>query len=321
MASTITAGRHVNVVDAQGWGFSEEFVPEEERIELLSTLSLCGHGGPHVVLIVIPLLDFLESEGRAVEKRMEILTSTVWRHTMVLFTCGDLLRRRGRTVEEHIRSGGPALHRLMEKCGYRYHVFNNKAALGKQERREQEVKSGGNKGTWQKRTVKGVGRKSTGGETDGTKEEGRQQVIELLHKVEDMLEENRGWHFSLHMYQRLEEEWSQREQELRTRLERETDMRSVRERQRTAKINMEPAQEQGLAGDEKVDKVRRQKKKENKDRCVKMEMKRWENKEKEMVGLSSDSEGESTLDNSGLIAPCQPNWGQRLSFSPVRGLA
>lgn len=318
MASSITAGRHINVVDAQGWGLSEEFVPEEENVELLSALSLFGHGGPHVVLLVIPLLDFTESEGRAVERRMEILTSTVWRHTMVLFTCGDLLRRRGRTVEEHIRSGGPALHRLMEKCGYRYHVFNNKAALGKQERREQEVKSGGKKWTWQNRTVKGVGRKSTGGETDGTKEEERQQVRELLHKVEDMLEENRGWHFSLYMYQRLEEEWSQREQELRTRQERETDMR---ERQRTAKINMEPAQEQRSERDEKVDKVRQGKKQENKDRCVELEMKGWENKEEEMVGLSSDSEEESTFDNTGLIAPCQPNRGQGLTFIPVRGVA
>lgn len=319
MASAITAGCHINVVDAQGWGLSEEFVPEEEKIELLSALSLCGHGGPHVVLLVIPLLDFMESEGRAVEKRMEILTSTVWRHTMVLFTCGDLLRRRGRTVEEHIRSGGPALHRLMEKCSYRYHVFNNKAALGKQERGEQEVRSSGKKGTWQNRTVKGVGRKSTGGETDGTKEEEKQQVRELLHKVEDMLEENRGWHFSLYMYQRLEEEWSQREQEQRTRQERETDVRSARERQRTAKINMEPAQEQWLERDEKVDTVRQEKKHENKDRCVEMEMRGRENKEIEMVGLSSDSEEEITFDNTGLIA--QPNWGQRLTFSPVRGVA
>lgn len=318
MGSTITAGRHINVVDAQGWGLSEEFVPQEEKIEVLSALSLCGHGGPHVVLLVIPLLDFTESEGRAVEKRMEILTSTVWRHTMVLFTCGDLLRRRGRTVEEHIRSGGPALHRLMEKCGYRYHVFNNKAALGKLERREQQ-KSRGKKGTWQNRTVKGVERKGTGGETDGAKEEGRQQVRELLHKVEDMLEENRGWHFSLYMYQRLEEEWSQREQEQRTRQERETDMRSMRERQRTAKINMEPAQEQRLERDEKVDEVRQEKKQENKDRCVEMEVKGWGNKE--MVGVSCDSEEESSFDNTGLISPCQPNWGQRLTFSPVRGVA
>uniref|UniRef100_A0A3B4UK24 Zgc:136870 n=1 Tax=Seriola dumerili TaxID=41447 RepID=A0A3B4UK24_SERDU len=174
-ASSITAGYHVTVVDAQGWGSSEEFVPQDEKIELMRALDLCGPEGPHVVLLVIPLLDFTEPERRAVERRMEILTSAVWRHTLVLFTLGDWLRRQGRSVQEHIQSGGPALHWLMDKCRYRYHVLDNKTS--------------------------------------------QQQVRELLSKVEDMLQENGAWHFSLHMYQRLEEEWSHREQQLRARLE------------------------------------------------------------------------------------------------------
>uniref|UniRef100_A0A3Q3RTK5 Zgc:136870 n=1 Tax=Mastacembelus armatus TaxID=205130 RepID=A0A3Q3RTK5_9TELE len=174
-ASSVTAGHHITVVDAQGWGSSEEFVPREEKIEMLRALDLCGPEGPHVVLLVIPLLDFTEAERRAVERRMEILTSAVWRHTMVLFTLGDWLRGSGRSVQEHIQSGGPALHWLMEKCRYRYHV---------------------------------------GAEKDQRKEG-------------DMLLENGGWHFSLHMYQRLEEEWSRREQQLRAQLEAEMKLWEV----------------------------------------------------------------------------------------------
>lgn len=48
---------------------------------------------------------------------------------------------------------------------------------------------------------------------------GEEQVRDLLSKVEDLLSENGGWHFSLHMLQRLEEEWSHREQQLKARLE------------------------------------------------------------------------------------------------------
>ncbi len=66
-------------------------------------------------------------------------------------------------------------------------MFNNKvAAIGKQERREQEVNGGGKKhgGAWQKRNDKREGRKSRGGEADGRKEGEQEQVRELLSKAE-----------------------------------------------------------------------------------------------------------------------------------------
>ncbi|KAM9349463.1 uncharacterized protein ABDE67_009182 [Symphorus nematophorus] len=315
-ASAIIAQRYVNVVDAKGWSSSEKFVPQEEKTELLRALSLCGPGGPHVVLLVIPLLDFTEPEQTAVEKRMEILTTTVWRHTMVLFTCGDRLRGRGHSVEEHIQSGGPALHWLMEKCRYRYHVFDNKVAvISKPERREQEVK---------------------GGEAQGTKRGELKQVTELLSKVENLLQENGGWHFSLNMYQRLKAEWIHREWELRAQLEAETNVGGVRRKQNTVvmKINMEPEQEQRLETDEEEeqdDSLRKEQ--ENKEECVVRKMKREEDKEKretvELQRLNSKEDGynsgeeqeENTEVKTGIMALCRPNGGQCLAFSPIRRLA
>lgn len=334
-ASAITAGHHVSVVDAQGWGSSEEFVPQEEKNELLRAVSLCGPGGPHVVLLVIPLLDFTESEGRAVERRMEILTSTVWRHTMVLFTFGDWLRGRRRSVEEHIQSGGPALHWLMEKCCYRYHVFDNKAAvIGAQEGRKQEVKGGGKKqeGIWRKKIIKRVGRKSTGGETGGRKEGEQEQVRELLRKVENILQQNGGWHFSLHMYRELEEEWSRRERELRAQLEAETDVRRKQKTTKT-KVNMEPEQEQRLETHEEEQEDSLRIEQQNKGECVERKMKRGEDKEErakvELKRLSSEEDGydsggereESTDVEAEMMAPWRPDGDQSLAFSPIRGLA
>jgi len=222
VANGIAAGRHVTVVDAQGWGSSSEDVPAEESLELLRALSLCGPGGPHVILLVVPLLDFTEAERRAVGRRMEVLTPGVWRHTLVLFTFGDRLRARGRSVEQHVRSEGPALRWLMEKCRYRYVVLDNKMDAHAQAH-QTSTRCGGPGQVGGNKKETGRTQMNRGGKTEvevGVKAAQRtsSQVMELVCAVEDMVLENGGWHFSLHMYRRMEEEWVRREQELRGRL-------------------------------------------------------------------------------------------------------
>ncbi|KTG46740.1 hypothetical protein cypCar_00015194 [Cyprinus carpio] len=166
-------GRQLMLVDACGWGTDENLVPKQEKLELLNALSLC-EPGPHIILLVIPLLYFSHCEKAALQKRMEILTEGVWRHTMVVFTLGD--RLRDYRIQDHIQTAGKDLQWLMEKCRYKYHVLNNKML------------------------------------------QDRQQVSGLLDHAEDMLMENGGWHFSLHMYCRLEEEWSRREREMKEKI-------------------------------------------------------------------------------------------------------
>ncbi|XP_051730229.1 GTPase IMAP family member 4 [Ctenopharyngodon idella] len=166
-------GRQLMVVDACGWGTNEKLVPKQEKLELFNALSLC-EPGPHVLLLVIPLLHFSHSEKAVIQKRMEILTEGVWRHTMVVFTLGD--RLRDCSVQDYIQTSGKDLQWLMERCRYRYHVLNNKTP------------------------------------------QDRQQVSSLLDRAEDMVMENGDWHFSLHMYCRLEEEWSRREREMKERI-------------------------------------------------------------------------------------------------------
>lgn len=320
-ASGVAAGRRLTVVDAQGWGLSEDIVPKEDKVELLRALSLFGLAGPHVVLLVIPLLDFTEPEGRAVERRMEVLTSMVWRHTMVLFTCGDSLKRRGCSATEHIQSGGPALHRLMEKCRYRYHVFNNKA-VSKRDNTKQDIKSGlmQQEVARRKKTTEGLWPKDKGGETDGRKEgeQGQEQVRELLIKVENMLQENGGWYFSLHMYQRLEEEWSRREHELRRRLAAEMDEK--RERRKGTAAETGNATEQRQKSEMEVKEGGFELKGTEKERHI------WDAKEeKGKFGLSEgeagDSRGESNEMKTSHAAPRWLNTSQGLTFNPIRKVA
>lgn len=300
MAGGVVSGRRLTVVDTQGWGLSEGTVPTKDKAELLRAMSLFGLGGPHVVLLVIPLLDFTESEGRAVEARMEVLTSTVWRHTMVLFTCGDRLKRRGCSAKEHIQSGGPALHRLMEKCRYRYHVFNNKAVAGRG-KATQELQTGTTQeeGAWRKKITKGTWWKNKVVE----REEGQQeQVRELLIKVEDMLQENGGWHFSLHMYQRMEEEWSRREGELRSRLAAEMGEGRDRRKQTAAETGKAPERRQRSEMEVREWGFHL--------KTVEKGVNIWEGKEEEEEAeVSSEEEGydsreESSETETGLAAPC-----------------
>lgn len=306
-ASGIKAGRHLTVVDAQGWGVSEERVPKEDKVELLRAMSLFGLGGPHVILLVIPLLDFTESEGRVVERRMELLTSRVWRHTMVLFTCGDRLRRRGCSPKEHIQTGGPALHRLMEKCRYRYHVFDNKA-VSKQDNTKKVPKTGLTQ-------QEGLWCKNKGGERDRWKEGEQEQVRELLIKVENMLQENGGWHFSLHMYQRLEEEWSYRESELRCQLVAEKDERRERTEQTGA--------EAGNTTEETQRSQMEVKERRFELKTTERESKIWEWKEEEVKTELSSEEEEyalSTKVKMSLVAPCLKT-SQGFAYTAIRKLA
>ncbi|KAJ8253729.1 hypothetical protein COCON_G00203410 [Conger conger] len=117
-------GRQVTVVDTPGWicYFPVEDSPELLKDQILWSVSLCPPG-PHAFLLVINLDSSFQEEHRiAVQKHLELLGETVWRHTILLFTFGDTFR--GMTIKQHIE--GQALKMLIEKCGNRYYVLSNK---------------------------------------------------------------------------------------------------------------------------------------------------------------------------------------------------
>ncbi|XP_076120742.1 uncharacterized protein LOC143101210 [Alosa pseudoharengus] len=123
------AGRQVTVVEAPGWCRYVINTPDLTKQEIVLSVSLCPPG-PHAVLLVIDIDDSFTIEKRInIPENLELLSSVVWSHTMVLFTSGDWLGDT--TIEEHIESE-EALQSLVEKCGNRYHVLNNKNRAGDQ---------------------------------------------------------------------------------------------------------------------------------------------------------------------------------------------
>ncbi|XP_067305736.1 GTPase IMAP family member 8 [Pseudorasbora parva] len=120
-------GLQVNIIDTPGWWkhLPIEQTPQLNKDEITHSLSLSTSGPVAFILVLRVDCSFKEQERKVMEDHVRLLGSTVWDQSIVLFTFGDLLGDRA--VEQHIECEGKALQWLVERCGNRYHVFNNKA--------------------------------------------------------------------------------------------------------------------------------------------------------------------------------------------------
>ncbi|XP_058874952.1 rootletin-like, partial [Acipenser ruthenus] len=118
------SGRRVTVVDTPD-------LLHTDRVEIERCVSLSAPG-PHAFLLLIPVKkkktqwrqSAVKHLGEGLNKLQELFGERAVRNTMILFTHGDVLT--GRTIEQHIEEAGEELQQLVEKCGNRYHVLNNK---------------------------------------------------------------------------------------------------------------------------------------------------------------------------------------------------
>lgn len=116
--------RRVSVIDMPGFGDTRLGV-EQIRAEIAKCVALSAPG-PHAFLLVVPIGRYTDSEHQAVCELANIFgENAVRHHTVVLFTRGDDLE--GLEIDQYLRETAPAgLRSVIERCGGRYHVFNNK---------------------------------------------------------------------------------------------------------------------------------------------------------------------------------------------------
>ncbi|ROL42756.1 GTPase IMAP family member 8 [Anabarilius grahami] len=171
------SGRSVSVVDTPGF-LDTELNPEVLAEEIARSVYLSSPG-PHAFIIVFRADDRFTEQEQQIPQMIEMLFGQeVLKYSIILFTHGDLLE--GKSVEELIKENC-ALRDLVQQCGDRYHIFNN---------RDQN---------------------------------NREQVNELLQKIDTMIEQNGGGHYSNQMledaerFRQEEEEQRQREEEERKR--------------------------------------------------------------------------------------------------------
>ncbi|MEQ2180848.1 hypothetical protein GOODEAATRI_005538, partial [Goodea atripinnis] len=77
-----------------------------------------------VLLVVNVSTSFTDLHREAIEKQLDGGRSQLWKRAMVLFSYGDWLGDT--SIEQRIESEGEPLQRLVEQCGNRYHVMDNK---------------------------------------------------------------------------------------------------------------------------------------------------------------------------------------------------
>lgn len=117
-------GRMLTLVETPRWYWSGGRLEATVRRETARALSLTAPG-PHAFLLLIPVGQFTEVEGRVPSQMEEMFGQGVLRHTLVLLTCGDYLM--GKETEEYLAGEGPGLKEVLDRCGGRYHVINNRS--------------------------------------------------------------------------------------------------------------------------------------------------------------------------------------------------
>lgn len=190
------AMRLVTVVDTPGWeaGITGGTTERVKR-EIATSVGLCPPG-PHALLLTLRV-DTLVVSGH-VREHLELLTEGAWRHTILLFTHGDQLRK-GVNIQQHIQGGGRDLQWLLEKCRGQYHVISS---------------------------LEGRGNGCSG------------EVTELLQKVEKMAARNRCEAFSglvqdiRDFSQQKNEKFNQRMKDVEDKMFRqEAELKKMRERE------------------------------------------------------------------------------------------
>ncbi|TNN28641.1 GTPase IMAP family member 7 [Liparis tanakae] len=136
--------------------------------------------GPHAFLIVLKVERFTEQEKAVIAKMHEYFSEEFFQYATVLFTHGDQLPE-GQTVEEGIREN-KLVSDLVEKCGGRCHVIDNKYWKNnpEEEYRNNQV-----------------------------------QVKKLLKTIDEMVKANKGGCYTNDMLQAVEKRRKQEEKRIR----------------------------------------------------------------------------------------------------------
>ncbi|XP_078146699.1 uncharacterized protein LOC139922986 isoform X2 [Centroberyx gerrardi] len=119
----VSEGRRVTLVEAPRWYWDGGHVEANVKKETERALTLAAPG-PHAFLLLVPVGQFTEVEGRVPAELEEVFGEGVLGHTLVLLTCGDYLM--GQTEQAYVQEENPGLREVIQRCGGRYHVINNR---------------------------------------------------------------------------------------------------------------------------------------------------------------------------------------------------
>ncbi|XP_072232814.1 GTPase IMAP family member 5-like [Leuresthes tenuis] len=122
VASGTVNGRNVTLTDTPGF-FSPGASERELKHEIVRCVPECAPG-PHAFIIVLKVEKFTEQEATVIRQITEYFSAEAFKYSTVVFTHGNQLSEE-MTIEAFLRQN-KLLKDLVEKCGGRCHVVDNK---------------------------------------------------------------------------------------------------------------------------------------------------------------------------------------------------
>ncbi|CAI5686221.1 unnamed protein product [Oreochromis niloticus] len=120
--SKLINGRSITLVDTPGF-FDTGRSEEDMKQKILQCIVECAPG-PHAFLIVLKVEKFTDHENSFIKNMFQYFSEEVLRYAVILFTHGDQLLEKMK-IEEFV-SQSKCLADLVQKCGGRCHVIDNK---------------------------------------------------------------------------------------------------------------------------------------------------------------------------------------------------
>lgn len=119
----VSEGRRLKIVETPRWYWNGKHIDASVQRETERALSLLAPG-PHAFLILVPVGQFTQMDGRIPSELERVFGRGALQHTLVLLTCGDYLI--GREHEQYLRLDESGLSTMVNECGGRWHVINNR---------------------------------------------------------------------------------------------------------------------------------------------------------------------------------------------------
>ncbi|XP_050957124.1 GTPase IMAP family member 9-like [Labeo rohita] len=106
---------------------------EEQLEQMKDTLVSQCSAGLSAVLLTVPLLEPVQNEEEMLDYMKCLFGPEVQKYIMILFTRGDELEELDQTIHEYLQKESNAdAQQLVNKCGRKFHCFNNKSKSEKQ---------------------------------------------------------------------------------------------------------------------------------------------------------------------------------------------